>query len=126
MIHYRMIASVWLLIGVLGFITSLLDCFRLFRAEVSLVSGDMIWTFIIVAFCALVTVVAMRLFRARKWARIVISVLAMLLCFYSLLFIKLAGLRWGVAIYCTAWFGVAFVIYTLAVIWILRAHEPAA
>jgi hypothetical protein len=89
----------------------------------ALTGGDVVSTFIGSGFCAFAAATAVGLFRARRWARIVVSIVAVLLGLYCLSFLAMVGLDFGVLAYTTSWLGVAFVAYTLTVIWIFRPHE---
>ena len=126
MAHYRIISSVWMLFGVAGFILSAVECIRLLRLGDSLNSGAVLSTFIGVGFCALASMTAIGLFRARAWARIVASIIAVLLGLYCLSFLAMVGTRFGAIAYAASWLGVAFVAYTFTVIWILRPHDQVA
>jgi hypothetical protein len=123
MTHYRIIGSVWLLFGVIGLALSLIECLRLLHMGVSLTDGAVVSTFIGSGFCAFAAATSVGLFRAKRWARIVVSIVAVLLCLYCLSFIAMVALEFGVLTYTAAWLGVAFAAYTLTVIWIFRPHE---
>ena len=126
MTHYRVISSVWMLFGVVGFIFSAVECIRLLWLGDSLTGGAVLSTFIGVGFCALASMTAIGLFRARGWARIVVSIIAVLLGLYCLSFLAMVGTGFGAIAYAANWLGVAFVAYTFTVIWILRPHDHAA
>lgn len=126
MAHYRIISSVWMLFGVVGFIFSAIECIRLLRLGDPLTDGAVLSTFIGVGFCAFAAITAIGLFRASGWARVVGSVLATLLGLYCLSFIAMVGTEFGGIAYAASWLGVAFVVYTFAVIWKIRSHDHAA
>jgi hypothetical protein len=116
MTHYRIIGSIWLLFGVIGLVLCFIECLRLLLMGESLTGGDVVSTLIGSGFCALAVATSMGLFRARGWARIVVSIVAVLLALYCLSFLVMVGLEFGVLAYISSWLGVAFVAYTLVVI----------
>ena len=120
MTHYRIIGSVWLLFGVVGLACSVIECLRLLHMGDTLTGGAVVSTFIGSGFCALATVASVSLFRARSWARIVVSIVAVLLGLYCFSLLAMVGLEFGAWVYIASWLGVAFVAYTLTVIWIFR------
>lgn len=126
MAHYRVISSVWMLFGVVGFLLSAVECVRLLRLGDCVTGGAVLSTFIGIGFCALAAMIAVGLFRARRWARIGVSLVAVLLGLYCLSFLAMVGTGFGSIAYAVNWIGVAFVAYTFTVIWILRPHDHAA
>jgi hypothetical protein len=112
--------------GLVGFVWSIVECVRLLRLGDPLTGGGVISTFIGMGFCILAATTAMGLFRANRWARVVASIIAVLLGLYCLSFLAMVGTEFGVIAYAASWIGVAFVAYTFTVIWILRPHDHIA
>jgi hypothetical protein len=122
MIHYRIIGSIWLLFGVIGLALGVLECLRILHMGLSMTDGEFVSTFIGSGFCAFAAATAVGLFRASRWGRIVVSILAVLLGLYLLSFLAMVGLGFGPLAYAASWLGLAFVAYTLTVIRMIRPH----
>ena len=125
MSHYRIIASIWFLFGVVGLAFNAIECVRLMRFGDPLNGGGIFSTSIGLAFCLLAAATAIGLFRARDWARTVVSTVTVLLGLYCLSFIAMVGLEFGAIAYAASWLGLALVAYSCIVIWVLRPHDHA-
>ena len=91
-----------------------------------LTGGAVVSALIGSGFCALTAITAIGLFRARGWARAIATIVALLLGLYCLSFLAMVGWEFGPVAYAASWIGIAFVAYTLTVIWILRPHDHPA
>jgi predicted small integral membrane protein len=115
MIHHRIIASVFFLLGAIGLAITAFEDMRMLRLGRSLGSDGATLTFIFLGLCAFTTATAIGLFRSRRWARITAQIAAVLLGLYCLSFIEMAGLSFGIVPFAAGWLGVAFVVYTITV-----------
>ncbi|HUB68288.1 MAG TPA: hypothetical protein VL981_12450 [Candidatus Methylacidiphilales bacterium] len=116
MLHFRVIASIWLLLGLLGLVLSIRECLRLLQVGESLADNAVESTFIAFGFCALAITTSIGFFRTRRWVRYIGSITAILFGFYCLSIIAMTGIEFGVLVYGMSWLGMAFMIYTLTVI----------
>jgi hypothetical protein len=123
MTHYRIIGSIWLLFGISGLALSAIECARLLRVGDLLTDGATVSTFIGSGFCALAAAASVGLLRAKRWARIVFAIIAVLFGLYCLSFLAMVGLEFGAVTYALFWLGVAFVAYTLIVVTSCRPDE---
>jgi len=120
MTHYRIIGSVWLLFGVIGFVLSAIEGLRCLNMGDPLTDGAVVSSFIASIFCALAAVTSIGLFRARGWARICGTIMAIIFSLYCLSFILMVGLEYGAFWFLASCLGVLLSAYTLTVIWVFR------
>jgi hypothetical protein len=113
MIHYRVIGSLWLLFGTIGFVITAVECVRLLQMDGINIYGAMASTLLVSGFCALAVTMAIGLIRDRAWSRLLARVVAVLLMLYCLSFILMVALEFGSVAFMTAWLGVIFGGYTL-------------
>lgn len=123
MVHYRILAFVWLIFGVAGSVLSAVECSQLLRQGDALSSGAVVSTLIVLVFCAFSATTGFRLLRPKRWAQVVISILASLLILYCLLFLAMVGLRFGVIALGASVLGLILGCYSLVVVLILKPHE---
>jgi hypothetical protein len=123
MIHYRIIGSLWLLFGVIGFVITAAECVRLLQMDGLNIDGAMASTLLGSGFCALVVTMAIGLIRGRTWSRLLARVVAVLLMLYCLSFILMVALEFGPVAFTAAWLGVVFGVYTLIALSRLKQNE---
>ena len=111
MLHFRIISIVWLLLGVLGACWSLLDLLRNLAAHAfaSAIESD----FIALAFCIAATFSGYGIFRHRRWARVVCSIVSVVLLLYAASYLLMIGLEFGALSYAVIWTAAVFSVYSL-------------
>ena len=121
MIHFRIIASVWVLFGAAGVFACSAEGFRLLPRGAEFDGGAFASLLIALAFCLFAIAIGLGLFRARRWATVCVRVVAVLLSLYCLSFVLMSHLNF-------AWvglFGVAFAAYSLYVVWKFKPYDHA-
>ena len=113
MIHFRIIAPVWMLFGAVGAIACARDALRIVSHGSQFDGGALASLVVALSFCLSGLVIGLGLLRARRWAVICIRIVAILFLPYCLSFLLMSHFSF-------AWiglFGVAFAAYTLYVVW---------
>jgi hypothetical protein len=111
MLHLRIIGIIWLAFGVLGVCASVFDLARNIASDAfaSAIDSD----FIALAFCVAAAFAGYGVFRHRRWARVVCGIVGVVLLLYTMSYLLMVGLEFGVFSYALIWAAAAFSIYSL-------------
>ncbi len=110
----RFLSAVWVIIGAVGLGCSVVDFLRYasWSSATETLSPGAIDELIAIAFCIFTVVISFCLFKGWLFARIVISLLALMLFLFCVCAMALAEASLGDPI---AWLGIALATYTLIV-----------
>lgn len=109
--HHRVIAGIWFLFGLLGFAFTVVDLSRLPNdAPQGVITSDLL----ALSFSVLAIITAIGVFRARLWARVMITIVAVALAIYSLASIAMLGPGFDL-FRASYWLALLLAAYTLIV-----------
>jgi hypothetical protein len=120
MIHFRIIASIWVLFGAVGALACARDALGLSSGE-EFDGGAVASLLLALPFCLSTVVIGLGLYRARRWAVICTRFVAALFLLYCLSFVLMSHFSFAWA----GLIGVAFAVYSLYIVWKSNPREHA-